>query len=103
LVDKFPDLSGKDDVYSSHQEHRRVAPTIFKLDILSDGTPCALGRLFGLFTTINIVPDRVGSDKKTNGEITTSVSVSTTDATAIDLLVRKIAQLTETIAIQVDT
>ena len=101
-MDKFPNLAGEDDVYSSHLTHKRVPRTVFTLDVVSERSPCSLGRIFGLLTTTSFVPDSVGSHTNPDGQIQTSIRVSTDDVTSVDLLVRKSSQLTETVNVDVE-
>lgn len=90
-----------DGVYASKHRRRRGPTTSFELTIQSDATQCTLERLFGLLTTIAIVPDHACSTKSSSGTLRTSMRVTTEDEIVVDLLSRKIVQLTETLSLSV--
>jgi hypothetical protein len=64
--------------------------------ISSEASPQSLGRVFALLTLLNLVPDDVRAQCSQRGTIRIDLDFSAISDRDFDLLLRKVAQLTET-------
>ena len=70
-----------------------------ELQIVCEAVPTALAKIFGVMCTLNIVPDRAASTMTIDNCVTLSLSFVDTQSSIMDMLQRKISQLTETVTI----
>jgi len=100
---KSIDLTGEDDVYASGLTHSddRPAKTIGdnQIRIVSEATPVALARIFGLLSGMSIVPLSSSSSLCNDGTINLNLHLGDVSRSSSDLLRRKIYQLVETVSI----
>lgn len=92
------DLSGQDDVYADIGRDYQLGADagIHKVRVVTDALPTALARIFGLLSTMSIVPFSTTSSVGSDDTVALSINLKGVDPITIDLLVRKITQVTET-------
>lgn len=94
-------LSGQDDVYSDGTNagaNSRLQQCTFRITV--EHSPTALARVFGLLSTLAIVPAASRSTRVNDRTIDISLEFHDIPSSAADRLGRKINQLTEMIAIE---
>jgi hypothetical protein len=95
------DLSGEDDVYANI--HRDIQSTsavgLHEIRVVSEAIPTALARIFGLLSTMSVVPFSTSSSVGTDNTVRLSIDLRGIDPSTTDLLLRKIHQLTETLTV----
>ena len=67
-----------------------------------ENSPMSLSRVFGLIGTVFIVPVSSGTSQREDGAIEVQLDFSDADPRKIDLLCRKLSQLTETASLSID-
>ena len=94
-------LYGEDDVYASpdSEELPGIELQEFRIQIISEATPVAMARIFGLLSGMSIVPQSTTSALRANGQLAVELFFVRIRPSTTDLLRRKIAQLAETISI----
>ena len=96
------DLSGQDDVYANIRRdyESNVDSGLHEIRVISDAMPTALARIFGLLSTMSVIP--LSSTSSINGDGTINLAIQLVGVTpsTIDLLQRKIYQLSETIIVR---
>ena len=105
MIDSELDLSDEDDVYADLSRDRRQIPAVadYELLIVSDAVPTALARIFGLLSSLSIVPLSTSSSFQRENTITLTLHFEGVHPSTMDLLQRKISQLTETAEIRSQT
>jgi hypothetical protein len=95
------DLSGEDDVYANIRRECQSTSVngLHEIRVVSDAVPTALPRIFGLLSSLSIVPLSTSSSFGTDNTISLSINLRGVDQSTIDLLQRKIYQLTETVEV----
>ncbi len=95
------DLSGEEDVYASapHDRQAKLDTGHHEIRVVSDSTPTALARIYGLLSTMSVVPLSSSSSFNNDGTINSEFHLSGVTPSTIDLLKRKINQLTETVVV----
>lgn len=100
-MDSAIDLSDEDDVYANIR--RNIESDFdtrhYELQIVSEAAPTSLPRIFGLLSSLSIVPLSTSSSSRSDSTIDLHLHLVGVDLSTIDLLRRKIAQLTETVMI----
>ena len=67
-----------------------------------ENSPLSLGRVFGLVGTVSIVPESSSTVLRADNVVEVQLTFSGEEPRKIDLLCRKLNQLTETISVRVD-
>ena len=95
------DLSGEEDVYASapHDSQAKLDTGHHEIRVLSDSTPTALARIFGLLSTMSVVPLSSSSSCNNDGTIKSEFHLGGVTPSTIGLLKRKINQLTDTVTV----
>jgi hypothetical protein len=101
MIDTKLDLSDEDDVYANLPRDRRLDTDVghYELVVVSEAAPTALARIFGLLSSLSIVPLSTSSLQCDN-TVSLNLKFNDVDLSTADLLQRKIAQLTETVEIR---
>lgn len=94
------DLSGQDDVYANipPDYESTSAARLHEIQIVSDAMPTVLARVFGLLSTMSIVPLSTSSSLNRDGTIKISIHVTGVDPFVVDRFLRKVSQLIETVS-----
>lgn len=99
------DLTSQADVYSETPQStadQTGSPTIcYALRLTIEHSPMALSRVFGLIGSISMVPSLSRTSKEDDKVIDVFLEFMSADAHKLDLLCRKLNQLTETVSLQV--
>ena len=92
------ELSGQDDVYADiRRDYQATSDTrLHEIRVVTDAMPTALARVFGLLATMSVVPFSTSSSVGNDDTVRLSINLRGVDPLTIDLLVRKITQVTET-------
>ncbi|RLA51330.1 MAG: hypothetical protein DRR42_10650 [Gammaproteobacteria bacterium] len=95
------DLSGEEDVYANVQSDSQsdFDTTHHEIRVISDPMPTALARIFGLLSTMSVIPSSSTSSLNADGTIKLKLHLSNVAPLKIDLLRRKICQLTDTVTV----
>ena len=93
----------RDDVYPSTRSYESVWANLivrpFTISVVSDATPNTLARIFGLLATFDVIPVSVQSVPFGQGVLTLQLALDDIDEHRVDLLRRKLLQLTDTISV----
>ena len=94
------DTSGRPDVYASIEPFEFVSASpetaTCTVSVVSDATSNVLARIYGLLATLSLVPVTARSSKSTENLIRLQMNFKAVGESRIDLLCRKLLQLTET-------
>jgi len=97
------DLSDQADVYGDIRPERSPDTDEesgrYALHLVTDALPTSLARIFGLISTMDMVPESMHSTASADETICLSLTFRNTDPYKSDLLRRKISQLTETLTV----
>ena len=95
------DLSGEEDVYASapHDRQAKLDTGHHEIRVVSDSTPTALARIFGLLSSLSVVPFSTSSSIAIDHTVSLCITLRGIDPSTIDLLLRKITQLSETLTV----
>lgn len=98
----YPDLAGQDDVYGLSQSTSSSphAVSTANLVVHIEQSPTALARIFSLLCTFSLVPATISLSKSFGECNSLSLSFENIHRDRIDLLRRKMSQLTETLDIE---
>ena len=95
------DLSDEDDVYANilYDSGSKFETSHYEIQVVSEAAPTSLARIFGLLSSLSIVPLSSSSSSHSDCTVNLNLHFGGVDSSTIDLLLRKISQLTETVAI----
>lgn len=98
------DLSGEDGVYANIQRdfQSTSAVGLHEIRVVSEAMPTALARIFGLLSSMSVVPFSTSSSIAIDHTVSLCITLRGIDPSTIDLLLRKITQLTETMTVTDD-
>lgn len=90
-------LSGQDHVYADKpRDYLATSDSgLHEIRVVTDAMPTALARIFGLLATMSLVPFSTSSSVSSDDTVSLSIKLRSVDPSTIDLLVRKISQVTE--------
>lgn len=101
----YNDLTSQADVYShtpqSKAEKNDFSADRYAIRLTIECSPMALSRVFGLIGTVSMVPALSQTSREADEVIDVILEFLGTDPHKLDLLCRKLNQLTETISLQV--
>jgi hypothetical protein len=98
----FPNLVGQEDVYSAHTTEHVAKPSLAQVDmvVLLERLPGALARLFALLCLFELVPQVARTELCENDVIRVQLQFVQLPPERLQLLLRKICQLTECLDVQ---
>jgi hypothetical protein len=101
MTPALPNLTGQEDVYSVHTtEHAAVAALQqVQLVVLLERFPGALARVFALLCLFELIPLSTRTDLCDDDAIRVELQFSRLPPDRLDLLVRKLNQLTECLGV----
>ncbi|MEX0827984.1 MAG: hypothetical protein WD005_03425 [Haliea sp.] len=99
------DLTSQADVYSDAPQSTtgKTGSTTgrYAIRLTVEHSPMALSRVFGLIGSVSMVPALSRTSKEGDEVIDVFLEIMSADAHKLDLLCRKLHQLTETVSLQV--
>jgi hypothetical protein len=103
MTPAMPNLAGQEDVYSVHTSEHAPAAALehVQLVILLERFPGALARAYALLCLFELVPLATRSELQADDEIRLEWQFSHLPPDRLDLLQRKISQLTECLQVNV--
>lgn len=100
------DLTSQADVYSdtrrSTDDTTGSSAGRYSIRLTIEHSPMALSRVFGLIGTVSMVPALSRTSREDNDVINVFLEFPGTDPHKLDLLCRKLNQLTDTVSLQVN-